>query len=186
MQRTNILVGVLIAVVGIMMLIVPTECIKIAVIAIGIVAILNGVYILFAERNLVDDGTFKTTLTVRGGASLAVGVCAVLLPLILAGIVWTVMVYIIASFLLLSAASELYSTHKMKAAGLEVKLFTIEMVASALVSLLLFCMPTKIGTAIIRIGGAALLITAAVCFYTEWKRKPLIIQAEILTDDNHD
>ena len=112
------------------------------------------------------------------------GILAVLLPLVFAGILWTVMIYVIAVYLFLSGAAEIFNITQLKAANLETHSFSTEAIISIILSVIMFCLPAKIGVIIIRLGGIILLIGSAVCIYLEWKHKPLSLEAEILPDDD--
>lgn len=186
MRKTYLLIAALIAVIGIMMIVAPSECIKIAVIVLGITAIINGVVILFSKRNIIEEKVFKLTMAIRGVVSIAVGLLAVLLPLIFAGILWTVMVYAIGAYLLISASAEIYEAQKLKEYGKKTKAIRTEVIVSILLAIIFFCMPAKIGVTLIRIGGILLLIAAALCVIIEWKNRPLVLEAEILSDDSHE
>ena len=100
MRKTYIGIGILAIIIGLMMLIVPHQCIKAIVIILGVFSVANGVYNLFAIRRLIADSDFAITITIRGIISIIVGLLAILLPLIFAGVIWTIMVYILAFYLL--------------------------------------------------------------------------------------
>lgn len=184
MRKSYLMLAALTAVIGIMMILAPTECVKVSVIVLGIAAIINGLHSLVAVRNILPDSAFCTTETIKGFSSIILGILAVLLPLVFAGILWTIMVYVIAVYLFLSAIAELFNITQLKAANLETHSFSTEAIVSLVLSVILFCLPAKIGVIIIRLGGIALLIGSAACVYLEWKHKPLSIEAEILPDDD--
>lgn len=184
MRKMYVLSASLIGVIGIMMLIAPDKCIQVAVIALGIFALVNGFFTLAVLRPLVAEQVYQRTMIVRGIVSILVGALAVSLPLFLAGLIWTIMVYTIAVYLFLSASVEIYGIQKLKDTGKNTKPYKIEIIASCILAVILFCIPTKIGETLIRIGGVLLLIACASCLYAEWKNKPLTIEAEILNDDN--
>ncbi|NLK45035.1 MAG: hypothetical protein GX297_00005 [Treponema sp.] len=182
MRKSYLMLAALTAIIGIMMIIAPTECIKVCVIAVGIAIILNGLHILITVRNILPNSNFCTTETIKGFASIIIGALAVLLPLVFAGLLWTIMIYVIAVFLLISAATEVYLIMQLKAANIETHSFSTEAIVSVALAAILFCLPIKIGIIILRLGGIALLVGSAICIYLEWKHKPLTIKAEILKD----
>ena len=184
MRKSYLMLAALTAIIGIMMILAPTECVKVSVIVLGIAAIINGLHSLVSVRNVLPDSAFCTTETIKGFSSIILGALAVLLPLVFAGILWTVMMYIIAVYLVLSGIAEIFNITQLKAANLETHSFSTEAIISIVLAIILFCLPAKIGVIIIRLGGTALLIGSAVCIYLEWKHKPLSIEAEILPDDD--
>ena len=183
MRKTYVLLAILVAIIGLMMIFSPENCIKVAVLIIGTAALINGIYNLVTVRNLLDDSMFRNVMTVRGAVSICIGILALVLPLAFAGIFWTIMVYTIAVYLLLSAFSELSGITKMKAADIETRPYKMEILASIVLAVLLFCMPRKIGVTLIKLGGFILVIGAAVAIFLEWKNKPLYLEAEVLPND---
>ena len=147
-------------------------------IVLGIGTIINGLYNLKTVRILVTDTDYQRLISIRGFTSIAIGVLAVLLPLLIAGIVWTVMIYILAVYLLLSAGTELFALSKIKEAGIETKPYMYEVFFSIGFALLLFIMPAKFGLIIVRILGILILLAAAGFIFREWKNKPLIVYPE--------
>ena len=184
MRKSYLLLAALTAVIGIMMILAPTECVKVSVIVLGIAAIINGLHSLISVRKILPNSAFSTTETIKGFSSIVLGILAVLLPLAFAGILWTVMIYVIAVYLFLSGAVEIFNITQLKAANLETHSFSTEAIVSIILSIIMFCLPAKIGVIIIRLGGIILLIGSAVCIYLEWKHKPLSLEAEILPDDD--
>ncbi len=184
MRKSYLLLAALTAVIGIMMIIAPTECVKVIVITAGIAAIINGLYTLISKRKLLANSNFDTTETIKGFSSIIIGALAVLLPLVFAGVLWTVMVYVLAVYLLISAITEIYLASQLKAANIETRLSKTETITSLLLAVILFCLPAEIGKIIIRLGGIALLIGSIVCAYLEWKNQPLSLEVEILPDDD--
>ncbi len=183
MRKTYVLLAILVAIIGLMMIFSPENCIKVAVIILGMTALINGIYNLVTVRNLLEDQMFRNIMTVRGVVSICIGVLAVILPLVFAGVFWTIMVYTIAVYLLLSAFSELSGIVRMKEANIETRPYKTEILASIVLAILLFCIPRKIGVTLIKAGGFMLLIGAAIAIILEWKNKPLYLEAELLNDD---
>ena len=178
MRKSYIALGILAGIIGLMMLFAPTEWIKVTVIVLGAGTIINGLYNLKTVRILVTDTDYQRLISIRGFTSIAIGVLAVLLPLLIAGIVWTVMIYILAVYLLLSAGTELFALTKMKKGGIDTKPYMYEVFFSICFAVLLFIMPAKFGLIIVRIIGILILLAAAGFLFREWKNKPLIVYPE--------
>ena len=60
MNKNNIVIGSILAVAGLLMVIIPEQCVKAVVIMLGLGAVANGIHSLLHTRKLVPDirGTF--------------------------------------------------------------------------------------------------------------------------------
>lgn len=183
MRKTYIGIGVLAIIIGLMMLIVPHQCIKAIVIILGVFSVANGVYNLFAIRRLIADSDFAITITIRGIISIIVGLLAILLPLIFAGVIWTIMVYILAFYLLISSGMEIYGANKMKKVGINTKPYIAEIIGSIIIALILLIIPAEIGTLIVRLLGIAIMIVGIGLLFFETRNKTLIVYAEEVPND---
>ena len=183
MRKTYIGIGVLAIIIGLMMLIVPHQCIKAIVIILGVFSVANGVYNLFAIRRLIADSDFAITITIRGIISIIVGLLTILLPLIFAGVIWTIMVYILAFYLLISSGMEIYGATKMKKVGINTKPYIAEIIGSIIIALILLIIPAEIGTLIVRLLGIAIMIVGIGLLFFETRNKTLIVYAEEVPND---
>lgn len=183
MRKTYIGIGVLAIIIGLMMLIVPHQCIKAIVIILGVFSVANGVYNLFAIRRLIADSDFAITITIRGIISIIVGLLAILLPLIFAGVIWTIMVYLLAFYLLISSGMEIYGATKMKKVGINTKPYIAEIIGSIIIALILLIIPAEIGTLIVRLLGIAIMIVGIGLLFFETRNKTLIVYAEEVPND---
>lgn len=185
MRKTYIGIGILSIIIGLMMLIVPHQCIKAIVIILGIFSIGNGIFNLFSIRNLIADSNFVKTITIRGTISIIVGLLAILLPLVFAGILWTVMVYTLAFYLLISSGMEIYSIIKMKQVGINTKPYIAEIIGSIVIAIILLIIPAKIGTLIVRLLGIAIMIIGVGLLFFEIKSKPLVVYTEEVPENSN-
>ena len=183
MRKTYIGIGILSIIIGLMMLIVPRQCIKAIVVILGIFSIGNGIFNLLSIRKLIADSNFVKTITIRGTISIIVGLLAILLPLVFAGILWTVMVYTLAFYLLISSGMEIYSTIKMRQVGINTKPYIAEIIGSIVIAIILLIIPAEIGTLIIRFLGLAIMLVGIGILFFETKSKPLIVYAEEVPND---
>ena len=184
-RKTYIGIGILSIIIGLMMLIVPEQCIKAIVIILGIFSIGNGIFNLFSIRKLIADSNFVKAITIRGAISILVGVLAIFLPLVFAGILWTVMVYSLAFYLLISSGMEIYSTIKMNQFGINTKPYVAEIIGSIVIAIILLIIPAKIGTLIVRLLGLAIMIIGIGLLFFEIKSKPLIVHAEEIPENSN-
>ena len=183
MRKTYMVIGILAIIIGLLMLIVPHQCIKAIVIILGVFSVANGVYNLFAIRRLIADSDFAITITIRGIISIIVGLLAILLPLIFAGVIWTIMVYILAFYLLISSGMEIYGATKMKKVGINTKPYIAEIIGSIIIALILLIIPAEIGTLIVRLLGIAIMIVGIGLLFFETRNKTLIVYAEEVPND---
>lgn len=184
MKRSGIIIAFLAAVIGVMVLTSPQEFIKSIVIILGIGAVIDGIINFAVVRTLIDDPYFKKNILIRGLLSIVIGFAAVSLPLVLAATVWTIMLYILGVYLILSALLEIFAVFKLKAAGILVGPYVIEIIISILLSVLLFAIPGRIGVLIVRILGILLIALAVFIARYSFKNAPLVVDADEVSDDD--
>ncbi len=184
MRKTNFMLGVLLAVVGLMMIVAPDKCIKVAVILLGIEAVVNGIFSLAKIRQLVSDKDFQFAVLIRGIISIIIGLLAIVLPLKFAETMWTVMLYVLAAYLLVAAVLELYAVAKLRNTGIERKQYVLEAVVSTICAVILFIIPQQIGMIIIRILGVVVLLVSTVYVLYEWRNRPIVVDNVEVVDDN--
>ena len=183
MRKTYIVIGILAIIIGLLMLIIPQQCVKIIVIILGFFSIGNGIFNLFHIRKMVADPDFIKTINIRGIISITIGFFAILLPLAFAGILWTIMVYALAFYLLASSVMEYYGIKKMDQVGINTKPYIAEIIGSVIIAIILFIIPAKIGTLIIRILGLLIILVGIILLLAKTKREPLIVYAEEVPND---
>jgi uncharacterized membrane protein HdeD (DUF308 family) len=182
MNKTGLSTGILLVVVGLMMLVAPAQFVKVAVIVLGIASVVNGFINLVTVRTLIPDPYFRLDVAVRGWSSIIVGILAVALPLAFAETVWTVMVYILGIYLLLSAGMEIFAVIKLRSEHIATKLYVWEIAASVVIAVVLFIMPAAVGLAVVQIGGGLLVCAgAAVLVYTV-RSRPIVVNPDSVED----
>ena len=186
MRKTYIVIGILAIVIGLLMLIVPQQCVKIIVILLGFFSLGNGIFNLFHIRKMVADPDFIKTINIRGIVSIVVGFLAIFLPLAFAGILWTIMVYTLALYLLVSSGMELYGIKKMDQVGINTKPYIAEIIGSIIIAIILFIIPAEIGTFIIRLLGFLIILVGIILLLAKTKTEPLIVYAEEVPNDPND
>ena len=183
MRKTDFMLGALLALVALMMIIAPEQCIKVAVVALGIEAVVNGVFNVFKIRQLVDDKSFQRAVIVRSVISIVIGILAVVLPLRFAETMWTLMLYVLAAYLLASAFLELYMLAKLRDTNIERRHYMLEVIISFVGAIVLFIIPQQIGLAIVRILGVLLLAVSAGYMLFEWHDRPIVVDEVEVVDD---
>lgn len=183
MRKNNILIGILLAVIGLLMVIIPNQCIKAVVVVLGVGAIANGVYNLLYIRKLVPDISFQRVIISRAMMSIVIGLLAFFLPLIFAEVMWTIMIYVLAVYLLLSAGMELYAAGKLRDTGIDRRQFLLDALISIAAAIAMFIIPAKIGIAFVRLAGLVLILVGAAYIFYAWRNRPAEqVEAEVVDD----
>ena len=171
------------AIVGLMMLLAAEPVVQVIVIVLGISAILSGGFMLASVAPLSGDKAFKMQCYVRGGVGIVVGLLCVVIPLRVAQFAWQTMVYIFAFYSLAAGIVEIPIALTLRRDGFPVKRYAIEIAASIALAVILFFLPSSAGFAIIRIGGAVLMIAGAAIAYLAWKNRDIIADDAIVRDE---
>lgn len=183
MKKNSLLLGIILAIVGLIMTITPSGCIKAVVIILGIEAVANGVYQLLYTRKLFPDAAFQYSVIIRGMLSIVVGLLAFFLPLRFAEIIWTVMLYVLAVYLLVGSALLLFSCGKLQNTNVDRRQFITEAVISIILALIMLLIPVHVGTTLVRIAGIVLILTGAAFIVLYIKNKPLVQGPVQVMDD---
>ena len=176
MDKNKVFLGFMTAALGLFLLISPDTFISFFVIILGVAAIIDGVFILAATRDLIIDPQYKLIVTVRGVLSIVVGLLAVILPIAVAAVVWKAMAYTLAIYLIISAGMQIYTITKLHRNGIMVRQSMIEVASSLLIALVLFIIPAQTaGIFIIRLFGLALLVVGVGFLVIQWKSRPEVV-----------
>lgn len=181
LKVNNIIFGILAVVIGILLVAIPVTCINAIVIILGFGAIADGIYNLIQNQSLIESKTFRITILTKSISSILVGVLAIVLPLAFAGTVWTVMVYVLAVYLVVFAIMGFYAAYQIKKTGASVKDMTLRHLGCLIGAVLLFIIPTKtLGIFI----GIVLILLGIIFLFLEWhaSRKEIVVEAESVVD----
>lgn len=180
MRKTYLGIGILSVVVGLLMLFAPDAWTKVVVVILGAAAVVSGVFNLLHVRTIIADTGYRRAVIVRGAISILVGLIAIILPLALAATVWTVMLYVLAAYLLVSAGLEVYAAAKLKSRGINARPYYGEIAASVVLAVVLFLVPAQLGLVLIRICGVLLVLCgAAVIAWEARNRGPAAPSASV-------
>lgn len=171
MRRSYLGMGFLSLIAGLLMLFSPEAWTKVVVMLLGIAAIVNGLFNLLYVRRVYDDAYFRRSIVIRGLLSVVVGLVAVILPLALAAAVWTVMVYVLAAYLLVSALLELFATIRLRSSGVDTRPYYGEIVGSIILAVVLFVIPAQVGVLLVRIFGGLLVLSGVGLFVWQWRNR---------------
>lgn len=152
-----LVLGIVFCLTGLVMLFAPQGFIGAVVVSLGVATFASGLYSLLVFRNAIDDPLYRRVLTVRALLGMTVGAVAVIMPIAVAGTVWLALSYLVAGYLLLSAAVCLYGAFRLRQAGLTVTSYFYEAGASIACSLILIAFPGTTGSLMVRVTGALVL-----------------------------
>ncbi len=187
MKKNILFAGILLAIIGLLMIVKPSGCIKAVVIILGIEAVANGVYQLIYERKLFPDTTFQYSIVIRSMLSIVVGLLAVSLPLAFAEGILKLITYLLAVYLLIVSILLFYSIGKLRSSNVERKPFVVEALISMAGAVLLFFIHSFIsiesGRRIVRGGGIIMVLVGLLFIYLFIKNRPLVQEPVEVVDD---
>ncbi len=176
MDKNKLFLGFMTAALGLFLLISPDTFISFFVILLGIAAVIDGIFILAATRDLIIDPQYKLIVTVRGVLSVVVGLLAVILPIAVAAVVWKAMAYTLAIYLIVSSGMQIYTITKLHRNGIMIRQSMIEVASSLILALVLFIIPAQsAGHMIVRLFGIVLLVIGVGLIVIQWKSRPEVV-----------
>ena len=172
MKTKNIVFGGILAVIGLLMLINPGACINAVVVLVGLTAIVIGVYNLFSTYKKSTVPQVKKIILIKSIVSIVIGLIAVISPFALVKTVasiWKIISFVLGIYLILFAASGIYSGIKYKATNPEdFKKSLTEGLICVLIAILLFIIPVgAVGLTIVKALGIIGIIIGAVLIFVE-------------------
>ena len=172
MKTQNIILGAVLAILGIVMIAIPDTCIKAVVVIVGAAAVAFSVYNLLVVYKQSEDAAFKKTLLIKSIITFVVGLISVICPFVLVKTVETIFKifsFILAAYLILYAGVSVYSSAKMRAAfPEESKRLIFEALIFVAIAILLILIPIdQFGQAFVRIVGLGGLIIGLVMVAVE-------------------
>ena len=167
MKTKNVILGVILAVLGIVMIAIPETCIKAVVVIVGAAAVAFSVYNLLVVYKQSQDAAFKKTLLIKSIITFVVGLVSVICPFVLVKTVeaiWKIISIVLAVYLILYAGFSVYSSAKLRAAfPEESKKLIFEALIFVAIAILLIIIPIdQFGKAFVRIVGLGGLIIGLV------------------------
>lgn len=145
---------------GVFTLVKPKLFEQLFIIALGIVAIVTGTSSLVTLNKYSFAKFNRTSTLIKGVASIIIGVLAVILPITMGGVLWRIVLYVLAAQLLLSAIVVIIDAFAVRLLGLSPAPLFLEGVVSLVVSILLFISPKTIADLLVTILGVALIVVA--------------------------
>lgn len=190
MKKWNLYSGIILALIGLFVIIFPAFWVKVVVILLGVGSVAYGIYGIKYTKAIFENTMYERTILIRSIASIVIGVMAVLFPLAIGNAAWSVMIWILIIYLILSAVLGFYAAALLKDTGIERKRYFLENLGLLAIAVVLILIgPTNLGTAILRlIGIAALLVGAGIIVYEFISKKNVEVvevntETEIRNDD---
>lgn len=183
MKKSSLFIGCILTLAGLLLLIVPKQCVKAIVILLGIESVANGIYSLMYTRKLIPDSSFQYAVISRGMFSIVVGLLAFFLPLKFAAAMWDIMLFVLAVYLIIGALLELYATGKLRETGVDRKQFILESVISICAAIIMFIIGAKGGIVFVRVVGFVALVLGVTYLFITWKTRPIVQEPVEVVDD---
>lgn len=184
MKNYSIIIAAMSAVIGLMVFSSPEQFVKMIVIILGVASLANGAFNLSCMSGFIENPFYKRDLKLRGWSSVAVGLLAIFLPMAFAATLWTVMLYVLAFYLLASAVFETYAIIKLKGEGIPVKHYASEIAVSFVLAVFLIAIPGKIGLLLVKILGLSLIAFGIILGFVSIKNRDLVIEPDSVKDDD--
>jgi uncharacterized membrane protein HdeD (DUF308 family) len=159
----TLLAGVLVIALGCYMLFGTASFVKLAVIIMGIFAIISGVVTL-VELNSYSFGIYSKGATIfKGVLGIVVGFLVLFLPVVTAKVTVVVLLYIIGIQLAISALIAFWDAFALRKSGFSLSGLIMEGVLSLVFALLMFLFPQSIGSMFVKIIGVLIAMGGIGC-----------------------
>lgn len=185
MDMFNFVIGIIIAVVGVLMEISPSACLAVIVVLLGIGAVAFGVFDLIKVRILSENSIFRKASLIQGIVSIVIGTLAVALPLATANAAIKIVLYILGIYFVVCAASEIFLIMKLNEEDIKMKGMSFQSVMMLILGILMFILPSQaVAAFILRIVGIFLIIGGAGYAVYCWKHKAIVVEPDSVRDED--
>ena len=172
MKTKNIILGAVLAVIGILMLAIPDACIKAVVVLVGAAAVAFSVYNLLVVYKQSEDAAFKKTILIKGIVTFIIGLVAVICPFVLVktvAAIWKIVSIALAVYLSLYGGVSVYSAAKLRSNyPVESRRLIFEALICVAIAVLLIVIPIEsFGEALVRIVGLIGLMVGLIMIAVE-------------------
>ncbi|NMA23130.1 MAG: hypothetical protein GX938_06445 [Spirochaetales bacterium] len=152
------ILGALVVILGVFLLFQQESFIKFFVVMLGLFVLISGLVQLFSLSSYKLGPLFHKATLIRSIVSVVAGFGAIILPLTVAKISWTLLLYSLAVIFALSALINLLNTaFTAKAGGFRAAL-AFDGVFSLVMAILLFAFPEQIGTVLLKLVGIVIIL----------------------------
>ena len=181
MKNWNLFTGIGLAVLGLLVIIFPTFWFKVVVILLGLASIAYGIYSLKVTRTILENSSYELSLMIKGIVSIVVGVSAVAFPLAIGNAAWTVMIWILVGYLIVSAILGFYAAALLKDSKVNRKKYFLENLGLLAIAVFLIILtPNALAKVIFRIVGIVAIVAGAVIILIEIvsNRKAIVVKSD--------
>lgn len=165
MKNWNLFTGIGLVILGLLVLIFPTFWFKVVVILLGLSSIAYGIYSLKITRTLFQNSAYEMSILIKSIVSIIVGVSAVAFPLTIGRTAWTVMIWVLIVYLIISAILGFYAAALLKNQDEKVnrKRYFIENLGLLAIAIFLIILsPQSLAKAIFRIVGIIAIVVGVI------------------------
>jgi uncharacterized membrane protein HdeD (DUF308 family) len=152
-----ILNGIVAVLIGGYIIFQPADFATLVAIIVGVYIFVNGVLTVWSAIRDKSRSDHRGMTLARGVMGILVGAIALALPFMFASITWTIILYVIAAQLVVSAIMEFVVAGRMRGMGLPMMPALIGGLFSLIFAFILFYAPGVIAVATLRIIGAIIL-----------------------------
>jgi len=172
MKTRNIVLGAVLAVVGILMVAIPDACIKAVVVLVGLATVAFSLYNLLVVYKQCEDAAYKKTLLIKNIVTFVIGLLAVICPFVLVktvAAIWKIISIALAVYLILYAGVSVYSAAKLRSNFPEAsRRLIFEALIFVAIAVLLIIIPIdSFGKAFVRTVGFGGLIVGLIMIIVE-------------------
>ncbi|MDD6970318.1 MAG: DUF308 domain-containing protein [Treponema sp.] len=181
MKNWNLFTGIGLAVLGLLVIIFPTFWFKVVVILLGLASIAYGIYSLKFTRTILENSSYELSLMIKGIVSIVVGVSAVAFPLAIGNAAWTVMIWILVGYLIVSAILGFYAAALLKDSKVNRKKYFLENLGLLAIAVFLIILtPNALAKVIFRIVGIVAIVAGAVIILIEIvsNKKAIVVKSD--------
>lgn len=176
MKITNLALGIITGVLGLIFIFAPEFTIRLFVLAAGITLLVAGV-IMIIQAFSTNSRIIRNSFLYRGISAVIIGILSVAVPSYVAGFAWTVFVYVIAGYLLASSVIKIVYSRRF---SIPLDNIVIDIIIPIVFGILCLFMPLKLGTTIIRLIGVAAVVLSIALIIREVRNRPIIVEAEVV------
>ncbi len=151
--------GVVLMVLGIIMLFQQESFVKVFISLLGLFLIGSGLLSVFNLKRFAVGPRTKVANIIKALLTIVLGLVAVIVPLTTAYTSWNVLLYSIGAVLAFSALISFMDALLLKHSSVSVSSLLFDGVFSVVVAVLLFLFPQEIGTLLLKLVGALLIVS---------------------------
>lgn len=176
MRITNLALGIITGILGLIFIFAPEFTIRLFVLTAGITLLVAGV-IMIIQASSTNSRIIRNSFLYRGISAVVIGILSVAVPSYVAGFAWTVFVYVIAGYLLASSVIKIVYSRRF---SIPLDNIVIDIIIPIVFGILCLFMPLKLGTTIIRLIGVAAVILSIALIIREVRNRPIVVEAEVV------